>query len=446
MNGIRKSSLWAAVAVLAVMASIAPPASAQEATSLATADASDLLGSWGLTMDFQGRSVPLTLTVVDLEGRIGASIELPRRPDPVIVNEITKTENGYTLSYPVEFGGNKLNLTMEIAIEDGKVSGTISDDSGFFNSTVEGGPAEAEAKEPFQFTAKDATKLDTADAQEFIGSWDIEMDMRGRKQTLTVQLVDVEGKVGGLIKAPFSPDPQIITAMEMREEGLRMSFEASFGDNTFQINIDAVLDGDTIKGKFGDSGGFFSAEFEGTRGDTDLLTARASDEDRGRRGRGRRRGGGGQARIMLNDNEIKIRFGALKADSDDYKAIASMKEGAVIRYVGGRAMKLLTDGNLRFGNTTVKAGNAHESYPGVYSLWLKKTSDGWRLVFNEDADIWGTQHDPRADVAEIPLKLTELSEQEATFKVELKEEGETGGHLRVAWGTYEWTADFDLVQ
>jgi hypothetical protein len=91
----------------------------------------------------------------------------------------------------------------------------------------------------------------------------------------------------------------------------------------------------------------------------------------------------------------------------------------------------------------LKQGNAHETYPGVYSLWLKKTADGWHMVANEHADIWGTQHEPEVDYAEIPLTYAKADESKDVFEVELVEDEENnGGTLNIAWGEHQWTAKF----
>jgi hypothetical protein len=52
---------------------------------------------------------------------------------------------------------------------------------------------------------------------------------------------------------------------------------------------------------------------------------------------------------------------------------------------------------------TIPTGNLTPGFPGADGLWLKKARGGWRLVFNHEADSWGTQHDPAFDAAEIEL-------------------------------------------
>ena len=101
--------------------------------------------------------------------------------------------------------------------------------------------------------------------------------------------------------------------------------------------------------------------------------------------------------------------------------------------------------SLTAGYAIIETENAGKNYPGVYSLWLKKVGGGWNLVFNSESDIWGTMRKPSKDVAEIPLVLTKLSEEESRFVVDLEEEGD-GGVLRLAWGPNEWKTKFSVVR
>ena len=54
----------------------------------------------------------------------------------------------------------------------------------------------------------------------------------------------------------------------------------------------------------------------------------------------------------------------------------------------------------------IATGNQVVGFPGSYGLWLKRVGSGWRLVFNNEPDAWGSQHDPKFDAAEIDLSRT----------------------------------------
>ncbi|MDX1384009.1 MAG: DUF2911 domain-containing protein, partial [Thermoanaerobaculia bacterium] len=106
-----------------------------------------------------------------------------------------------------------------------------------------------------------------------------------------------------------------------------------------------------------------------------------------------------------------------------------------------RTMKLLTDADLVFGDTRVKAFNLAPNYPGCYGVWMKRVEDGWHLVFNTQADNWGTQYEPETDAAEVPLQVAELETPVERLQVELT--GADGsGKIRILWGNTAWSAAF----
>lgn len=304
----------------------------------------------------------------------------------------------------------------------------------------------AEEVEPVKELVLEPSLLSVGDVEQFMGTWDLTVDFQENKVPMSVQLIDVEGFAVALIHAIFTPVPIVVSDVTKTEDGILLRYEADFGDRVFTINVLARLEGESLSGTFSDEGGFISADFVGVKGDKDILAiarkfqAERPDDDDG--GRPRRRGTK-STKLTIDNNQILVRFDSLRADGPDHASLSSIESGKVFAFVSGRAFKLMTDADLKFGDVVVKAGNAADNYPGVYSIWLKKDGDKWNLVFNEHADIWGTQHDPAADVFEIPLTLAETEAENETFTVELTEESE-GGLLRLAWGQTEWTARFTL--
>ena len=287
------------------------------------------------------------------------------------------------------------------------------------------------AEEPF------ATELDASSARDFIGKWTISMDMGGRTMSFDLVLVDVEGKLGGTIDSARQPEPRAIDSMAMNEEGgLIMDYEMSFGSQSFKLQFIASLVEDGLEGNVKESSGLFEAAFTATETE--------DDPEASQQRRRNRRGAANMARLRLDGGvNLRVSFGALKVDSEDHKRLEELGDSEVFEFVGGRATKLFTDVDMVFPEATVKTENAAPNYPGVYSLWLKKAGDGWSLVFNEEADIWGTMHNPEADAAEIALVAGTLDEPAETFKVELKKT-DAGGQLRIMWGKTVWTADFKV--
>ena len=287
------------------------------------------------------------------------------------------------------------------------------------------------AEEPF------ATDLDASSTRDFIGNWTISMDMGGRTMNFDLVLKDIDGKIGGTIDSARQPEPVAIDSMAMDEQGnLIMDYEMSFGSQSFKLQFIASLVAEGLEGDVKESSGLFEAAF----------TATPSEEnpEESQQRRRNRRGAANQARLRLDGGDnLRVSFGPLKADSEDHKRLEELGDGEVFEFVGGRATKLFTDVDMVFPDATVKTHNAAPNYPGVYSLWLKKADDSWVLVFNEEADIWGTMHNSESDAAEISLEVAKLDEPASTFKVEL-EKTDAGGQLRILWGDTVWTADFQL--
>jgi hypothetical protein len=144
--------------------------------------------------------------------------------------------------------------------------------------------------------------------------------------------------------------------------------------------------------------------------------------------------------LSFNGKSISVRYGKTTVAPPD--ALAAPKPGETLQFIADGAIKLRTEANLRFGPHVVRAGHQHPSYPGVYSLWVKKTAAGWSLAVNQQPDVLGTQHDPSKDIVEIPLDFAATPTEVEKPVVELRKDGEDAGVLRIAWGNREWTTKF----
>lgn len=185
------------------------------------------------------------------------------------------------------------------------------------------------------------------------------------------------------------------------------------------------------------------------RSDSAPATAQSADSDAAaraaeRRERFRRLRYGNLAEIELGGKQLRISYPDLLTDSDDYRAFESLGAGHVSAWNGGRAVKLLTHASLSFDGIVVPYGNASPDYPGVYSLWPKRTAGGWSLVFNGEADIWGSQRDAAADAVEVPLQHSTADEPTEKLTIEFLEV-EPGLVLRIAWGDHQFLAAFEAA-
>jgi hypothetical protein len=126
----------------------------------------------------------------------------------------------------------------------------------------------------------------------------------------------------------------------------------------------------------------------------------------------------------------------------DYSRIGSTAAGTVVMLTEAPVPRLKIETPLRFGRVTVRTENLTPKFPGMYGIWLKPVGGGWHLVLNNEPDAWGTQHDPKFDVAEIELTHSDGHEASRPFGVALEPTAGDRGRLVILWGSHEWTADF----
>ena len=280
-----------------------------------------------------------------------------------------------------------------------------------------------------------ATELDTSDAEGFIAPWLIEFDLMGQEIKMVLTISDVEGKVGATLDSDQQPEPLAITSIEKNAAGTGLDLQSELNFGGFKVNIGFLcsLDGDELVGTVKElSSDFFEAEF------------RASKVD-GKEGVGEGdRPSPTEARARFDGKIVRIVFGNISTSHADYQGLANAKPGEIFTYTSAGVTKMFTDLDLNFDGTIVKTGNVAPDYPGVYGLWLKKTEDGWSLVFNHEADTWGTRHNPDTDAAEVPLATKQVDTEQEEFRVRMQTDGDAG-IVTFAWGATEWSSEFKVV-
>ena len=108
-------------------------------------------------------------------------------------------------------------------------------------------------------------------------------------------------------------------------------------------------------------------------------------------------------------------------------------------------LRFKTDVSLRFGDADIPTGNLAPGFAGFYGIWLKRVGDGWRLLFTDEPDSWGTQHDPEHDVAEVLARYTRAGNAFRPLGATLVATDADRGQLVVHWGVHEWAADFAVI-
>ena len=302
-----------------------------------------------------------------------------------------------------------------------------------------------------------AGALETSEAREYLGKWTLTLESQRGEQTMELEIKDADGTLEAQIGGGFGGDePNEITSISKSDDGLKLSYELDFNGQAVPVDLTIKLDGEKLAAALSFAGGQFTIEGTGAKaveGEPEVLTAEeaeartaaaASSEGRSRR-RGRR-ARGGRTSISFGDKNVYITFTPVETSHVDFKVMDSLTDGSFVRFTEASATQLSTDLDLKFGDTLIKYGNVSPNYRGRYSIWVKRVGSDWRLFFNEKADVWGTQYDPETDAADIALNYSSSATEAEKFTVELKQDGDSGGTLRIAWGTHEWTTEFTLAE
>jgi hypothetical protein len=136
----------------------------------------------------------------------------------------------------------------------------------------------------------------------------------------------------------------------------------------------------------------------------------------------------------------------LVVEGADFGRLMSTRDGAVVEFTEAPALRLTIDRAVRAGKVMLRPGNQAPAFPGAYSLWLKRAGSGWRLVFNQEPDVWGSQRDPKSDLGEVDLTYSKGGEPSRPLGVALEPTGADRWRMVLAWGPHEWAADFTAAQ
>jgi hypothetical protein len=278
-----------------------------------------------------------------------------------------------------------------------------------------------------------ASQFATKDAERFVGDWTLSFTTPGGPTKLGLSVADMGGFLGATLDSPMQPEPRALQSITKSTEGdgVDFTFEMPFGSQKLTMHLVLAESAGRLSGTLSEQNKIFSTAVTGEKGKFNVADAdRASPTE---------------AKMKVADKSIRITFGNLPLRSEDHAKLEKVQDGAVFGFAGSRATKLFTDADLCFGDKVVKTANISPNYPGVYSLWLKRAGDGWNLVVNNQPDVWGTQHDPAHDVAEIPLTAAQRNLPQAEFKITLEPQPD-GGLVRLAWGNTEWTTPFSVKQ
>lgn len=76
--------------------------------------------------------------------------------------------------------------------------------------------------------------------------------------------------------------------------------------------------------------------------------------------------------------------------------------------------------------------NNQELAAGEYSLFTMPSQNGWTMMFNKEANIWGTRYNPANDVLKVPMQVEQIKEPVEVMTIEI-EPVDKGGIIHIIW-------------
>lgn len=297
----------------------------------------------------------------------------------------------------------------------------------------------------------EAVRLPTAEAGDFLGDWILKVTTFRGDNYVDFKASDEDGFVLATftLPPPMTVDP--IRNISRDGDDFSMKFILNFGSSVIDMTMQLHPEDGRYIGTLVDANNMFNSQValltvEQAEAEKAAAVAAAAAAD------GDGDGGDNDAeanrettKLAFGDKDVSIQFSRTRPQGADYDRLASLQEGEIVRYSGDFATKLSTAASLMFGDTLIATENVAKDYPGVYSLWLEKTAEGWALRFNHRPDIWGTQHNPEADGPAVPLTHEIREETSGALLYALEQSGDSGGTLRIEWGGHVWTTAFTLA-
>ncbi|MCY3971964.1 MAG: DUF2911 domain-containing protein [Acidobacteria bacterium] len=283
----------------------------------------------------------------------------------------------------------------------------------------------------------EAPRLDTSQIEAFMGEWVLEVLTQQGSLNSLITFSDDDGKASADFYLARLADV-VIENISRTETGVLLKWNLDFGGQLVPVEMDLAREGDGLAGKL--EAGFFNADVKGVTKEAaeaaGIIVERqpvGDDDDLA------------LSRVEVEGQAIRLRVDRLQAPGPDYDKLESLADGEVLGPIYGKPFKFWTDADLAFEDVEVAAHNHGPTYPGVYSLWLKREEDGWKLVFNHLADVWGTMHMAEHDAGETPLAFRTLAEPAEHTEGVLEIDG-AAGMLTIRWGTMEWSAPFQIAE
>jgi hypothetical protein len=135
----------------------------------------------------------------------------------------------------------------------------------------------------------------------------------------------------------------------------------------------------------------------------------------------------------VSDKQIKITYSRPQLKERPLSKLAP--NGKVWRTGANEAPELVLYSDMKFGDTTVKAG--------TYSFYVMPGEKEWTAIINTDLNTWGAYfYDKKKDVARLKIPVTTANEALEAFSIAFSKT-DTGLNMHLGWGNTRVVVPFN---
>jgi hypothetical protein len=208
---MKLNAMWTA-ALVGCLAASAVLAESPRATSLGTAEAERFVGSWVLNFNALGQDRQLGLTVTDVDGFLGATLDSSDQPEPRALETIVKLDNGVDFQFEMPFGDQRLRMHLELVESAGQITGVLREQNNIFSTQVTG--------EPGELTVDESKRASRTDSRAVLAG--------NKKVTVTFGNLSVGGE--DFAKLANVKDGEVFRFVGSRATKLFTDADLAFGD------------------------------------------------------------------------------------------------------------------------------------------------------------------------------------------------------------------------
>jgi len=89
--------------------------------------------------------------------------------------------------------------------------------------------------------------------------------------------------------------------------------------------------------------------------------------------------------------------------------------------------------------------NNQELPAGEYSIFTMPRKEGWTMMFNKEANTWGTRYNPASDVLRVPMQIEQLKEPVELMTIDILRVND-GGTINILWEKTKASVAFKTPQ